>query len=194
MAECGNIYVLESLDGVGKTTVGRLLAMQTDSVYLYCMDGNPLRPYRRFFDELPTPLRFLYYLGVSINASANAEKLRATTDVYIDRSIVSTIAYHKAYGLPDIWFNLIPRSLMDQIDIMFYFTVNEETRRQRITERQRLKGILNPSDQKSLLLSGKIDDEYRRVFPAKTLIIPTDDKTPQQVVREVEERLHEKAN
>lgn len=178
MAEFGTIYALESLDGV----------------YLYCMDGNPLRPYRIFCDNLPTPLRFLYYLGVSIGISANAERLRAATDVYIDRSIASTIVYHKAYGLPNIWLNLIPKALMDQIDIMFYFTINEEVRRQRIADRASREKVLTLSDRKSLLLSGKIDDEYRRVFPAKTFIIPTDGKTPQQVVKEAEERLHEKAN
>ena len=193
MAELGNVYALESLDGVGKTTAGKLLAAQTGSIYLYCMDGNPLRPYRRFFDTLPTPLRFIYYLGVSIGTHANAQRIRSTADVYIDRSIASTIAYHKAYGLSDAWLNLIPRALMDQIDLMFYFTVNEEIRRQRILDRASREKVLTLSDRKSFLFGDIIDYEYRRIFPAKTLIIPTDGKTPPQVVREATERLYERA-
>lgn len=44
----GNIYALEGLDGVGKTSIGMLLAQETDSVYLYCTDGSRLKRFRKF--------------------------------------------------------------------------------------------------------------------------------------------------
>lgn len=193
--ELGRVYALEGLDGVGKTASGKLLAIQTNSAYHYCMDGNPLRLYRRFFDQSPIPVRFLYYLGVSVDTYRKTERLRTFSDVYIDRSIASTIAYHKAYGLPDRWFHLIPKSLTEQINLMVYFTVSEDTRRQRILDRRgNGQQGLNHADQKSLLLGRKVDAEYRNVFPAKTLVISTEGKNPLQVADEVKERLHEKAN
>lgn len=193
--ELSRVYALEGLDGVGKTASGKLLAIQTNSAYHYCMDGNPLRLYRRFFDQSPIPIRFLYYLGVSIDTFRKAERLRTLSDVYIDRSIASTIAYHKAYGLPDRWFNLIPKALTEQINLMIYFTVSEDTRRQRILNRtSNGEQTLSSADQKSLILGRKVDTEYRKVFPTKTLIISTEGKNPLQVAEEVKERLHEKAN
>lgn len=193
--ELGHVYALEGLDGTGKTESGKLLAIQTNSAYHYCMDGNPLRLYRRFFDQSPIPVRFLYYLGVSIETYRKAERLRTLSDVYVDRSIASTIAYHKAYGISDRWLSLIPNALNEQINLMIYFTASEDTRRKRILDRiGDGQQTLSHHDQKSLLLGGKVDTEYRKVFPTKTLIISTEGKNPRQIAEEVKERLYEKAN
>lgn len=193
--ELGRVYTLEGLDGVGKTASGKLLAIQTNSAYHYCMDHNPLRLYRRFFDQSPIPVRFLYYLGVSIDTYRKAERLRTLSDVYIDRSIASTIAYHKAYGLSDRWFNLVPKALTEQINLMIYFTVSEDTRRQRVLDRTGAgHQDLNYADQKSLLHGKRVDAEYRKIFPTKTLIISTEGKNPLQVAEEIKERLNEKEN
>jgi len=61
------VIALEGLDGTGKSTSGKLLAAQTSARYLYCMDGNRFRPYRKRFDTAPTPVRFLYYLVVPLD-------------------------------------------------------------------------------------------------------------------------------
>lgn len=184
------VYPLEGLDCVGKTTSGKLLAGQTDSAYLYCMDGNPLRPYRKYFDNAPLPVRFLYYLAASLITYKQAETLRKSADVYVDRYIASTIAYHRAYGLPEAWFSLIPQILINQIDRMIYFALNEETRVRRVMERSMTeKGLLADADKKSITYGPKVDNEYRRLFTDRTIIAPVDNKSPQEVVDHIKSHL-----
>ena len=133
--ERNRVFALEGLDGVGKTTVGKLLAEQTGGQYLYFMDHNKMKPFRQRFDGAPTPIRFLYYLTATIDAYFQAEKLKQSSDVFVDRTVASLIAYHRAYSLSERWFWLIPHKLVSQIDTMIYFTMSEENRIARLQSR-----------------------------------------------------------
>lgn len=181
---------LEGVDGSGKTTVGKVIADQVGGRYLYCMDGNPLRSYRDFFDRQPPLIRFVYYIVVPLMNYEKVEQLRQTSDVFLDRTIASTIAYHLAYGIARDWVSLIPQHLLSQIDSMLYFTVSEPERRRRLLQRQAEGSVLTASDLKSLALGVRIDHEYRKVFPDKTIIIDTDNKSPDKIATEVIERIY----
>lgn len=186
------VFALEGLDGTGKTTAGKLLAEQTGNQYVYCMDGNRLRRFRERFDTAPTPVRFLYYVAVPLDNYRRIERRRKVSDVYVDRTVAASIAYHKAYGLQEGWIKLVPPFLMRQIDAMLYFTIGEDERVRRMKERQITPGMTTASDDRSLLLSRKIDSAYRNVFSDRTLEIRTDNKNPQQVVDELKRRIYEK--
>lgn len=184
------VFGLEGMDGSGKTTVGKMVAEQTGGQYLYCMDGNPLKPYRNLFDQQRPEIRFLYYVAIPLVNYLRIEDLRKSSDVFLDRTVASTIAYHLAYGVSRKWIKLIPHQLLKQIDTMLYFTVSESERRRRLLQRQTTDSVLTHNDLKSLELDRQIDTEYRKVFPEKTTIIPTDDKDPSKITKEVIERIY----
>lgn len=180
---------LEGIDGSGKSTAGKLIAAETGARYFYCMDGNPLTPHRKRFDTMPTPIRYLYYVGVPLLNYSKVEKWRQKSDVLIDRSVASTLAYHKAYGLPDYWFKLIPPFLLNQVDLMMYFEASEEERKRRVLGRAITTETMTVSDQKSFEFAGKIDAAYRTIFTDRTIFISTDDKSPEEVTKEAIARL-----
>lgn len=186
------VIALEGIDGSGKTTTGKMVAEQTGTRYLYCMDGNPLRRLRRAFDTKPTVVRFLYYLAVPLANYRRVEELRRASDVMVDRTIASTIAYHRAYGLPEKWLRIVPQFLMDQVDTMLYFYVSEEDRLKRVQERQVEAETMTESDKRSLVLGGLIDQEYRKIFPDRTIVVDCGVKTKQEVTDLVIERLYSK--
>lgn len=180
-----SVYALEGIDGSGKTLSGQLVAEKTGGQYLYCMDGNPLRRWRKNFDTMPNELRFIYYLAVPILNYQRIERMRLSADVFLDRSVASTIAYHRAYGLPEAWFRLIPGWLYDQVDKMFYFYVEEEERIRRITHRSVTSETMTASDQKSFEYSKKIDSAYRQVYTDRTILVDTGKRTPEEVAEYV---------
>lgn len=188
--EAHRVFALEGLDGVGKTTTGKMLADQTDGIYLYCMDGNSMKPYRKIFDTTPIPLRFLYYLAVSFNTYQRAEELRQSGDVFIDRAIASTVTYHKAFGLHNSWLHLIPQCIPNQIDTMVYLTATDVERKRRMGNRSITAQTMTFSDDKSLVVGKQIDQEYRIICPDKTLIVCTDNKSPQSVVNEIRKQIN----
>lgn len=103
----------------------------------------------------------------------------------IDRSIASTIAYHRAYGLARPWFNLIPKFLLNQVDMMLYFTASEDERIRRIFNRAVTADTMTESDKKSLVFAQKIDEAYRIVYQDRTLFVNTDGRTPEEVATDV---------
>ncbi len=183
------IFGLEGIDGTGKTTAGKLIAQQIGGRYFYCMEGHPLAPYRKKFDTAPVPVRFLYYLAIPWVNYSKLEKMREEGPVCEDRTIWSTIAYHKAYGLPDFWFNLIPSKLRNQIDTTIYFTATEEERKRRVLGRVVDDNTMTESDRKSFEFAARIDAAYRDVLPKNSLIVDTTGKRPESVTREVVSRL-----
>lgn len=175
------VYALEGIDGSGKTISGQLVAEKTGGKYLYCMDGNPLKRWRKNFDTMPNELRFAYYLAVPLINYRRIEKMRTSTDVFLDRSLASTIAYHRAYGLSEKWFKLIPSWLYEQVDTMLYFFVDETERINRINNRAVLPDTMTVSDRKSFEYSSRIDEAYRKVYTDRTILVDTGNKTPDEV-------------
>lgn len=189
--ERNRVFAMEGLDGTGKTTSSRMLAEETNGHYFYWADKNVFKSFRKRFDSSSPKLRFLYYTAASIDTHFRINELRETADVFVDRTIASTIAYHKALGVPDSWISMIPNFLINQFDSMIYFTAEESTRIQRMEERAKKEGKLSKADEKSILIGRDVDRFYRTLMPEKTLIVSTDHKTPRQVVDEVKMKLYE---
>lgn len=186
------VFAVEGLDGTGKTTAAKMLAEETESKYYYWMDKNRLKHFRKLLDNAPDNLRFLYYTAAAIDTYFRTEELREDADVFVDRTMLSTIAYHKALGVSDAWLSIIPQFTINQIDTLIYFTASEETRAQRMRDRE-LSGDQNmtEADKKSLIIGRRVDQEFRAIIPDRTLIVETDDKSPQEVVNFVKGRLYE---
>ncbi|MBI4036456.1 deoxynucleoside kinase [Candidatus Daviesbacteria bacterium] len=184
------IFALEGLDSSGKTTCGKLLAEQTNGTYFYAANGRLISKLRKYFDNRSTWLRFLFYLIINFGNYFVITKKRRNGNLFLDRTVFSTVAYHKAYGLSEIWFRLIPLFLLNQIDFMVYFTVSEKERSKRIVKKIKTKDTMSKSDEKSLVLGKEIDAEYRKLTNKYTsLIIETDNKTPQQIIDELKLKL-----
>jgi len=111
--------------------------------------------------------------------------------VLVDRTIASSIAYHKAYGLSDRWLKLIPPFLLNQIDTMVYFSLNPTERIKRVVGREVTQATMTESDKRSILVVDKIDKEYRKIFSDRTLVVEVDNKTPQIIVDELKGKLYD---
>lgn len=185
-------FAVEGLDGTGKSTVAKILADETDSQYYYWMEKNRLKRFRCAFDNSSPYLRFIYYTFAAIDTHFRAERMRTESDVFVDRTMLSTIAYHKALGLSDFWISMIPRFTIDSIDQLLYFVASEETRLNRMKDREgKGERAMTQADYQSLVIGRRVDEEYRRILPDRTTIIDTDDKTPEQIVMEVKGILYE---
>lgn len=183
--ERNRVFAVEGLDGTGKTTVAKLVAEQTDSHYFYWTDENVLKHLRRYFDSAPPKIRFLYYFASTLETYFRIDNLRRSADVFADRTVLSTIAYHKALGVPDSWIGMIPGFLIRQIDYMIYFTAEDQTRAKRLGERN-----ANVSDEKSFQIGRRVDAIYRTLMPDKTIFVHTDNKTPDQLAQELKQTLY----
>lgn len=180
-----NIYAIEGLDGTGKTTVAKLLASETGGIYYCWKDSNWTRHIKGIFERTPSITRFFYYVLTASETHLRAEKLRTKSHVFLDRSMLATIVYHRAMGVPESWTNLIPSFAINQITRVIYFTSDDQTRYQRMTNRATEGYEPDYNDHKSLDLSEELDRMYRSIAPEKTIVIDTTSKSPSQIVTEV---------
>ncbi len=90
-----HIFVsLDGVDGVGKTTVAKILAADGSFQYLKSPSG-PFAELRKEVDAHATPLeRYCFYRLATQYDSDEIGKLLKTTSVVCDRYIASTAAYH----------------------------------------------------------------------------------------------------
>lgn len=184
------VFGLEGLDGTGKSTVGKMLAEETGSHYIYFTHNSRLALLRKHFDNAPTPIRFICYLGVAIENYRYVEEERRMNNIFLDRTIFSTLAYHKSYGLPKIYTTLVPRFLYDQFDKIVFFQASDDERRLRLESRNAASKIVSQkSDDRSILFANSIDTEYQKVLPTGTIFVNTDSKTPKQVMNEVKNQI-----
>lgn len=191
MERRGNAYGVEGLDGTGKTTVTKLVAEQTESRYFYWTENNSLRQWRKYFDNAQTNLRFLFYTVVSVDSYLRVENYRKTSDVFLDRTVASTIAYHLAFGLNRGMLAFIPQCTLDQLNKLIYLTASDDVRRERMKNR----GVnsfqeMTEADKKSLVFGAKVDAEFRKIIPERTLVIETDNRTRQEVADHMKKLLY----
>lgn len=176
------VFAVEGLDGSGKTVISKSVAEQTGNIYLYPSGIDPFRSLRPFFDSQPKQVRFMYYLGLNLSSYPLIEKLRQQGEVFVDRTVFSTIAYHKAYGLSEKWIGLVPQVLLDQYDAMIYMFVNEFARIKRMTRRNEKLGLSSVNDEKSTIFGPRIIDEYQKLFDARTIKVNTRRKNRQVII------------
>ena len=169
MSNSSNLAVIEGVDGVGKTTLAKLLAKRNRYKYFY----TPLAPLSKIRREVEGlndfNSRFYYYLAATIAAQVPLrEFLNGGSKVIVDRYIYSTFATHQALGvntqivefkkLPIIWPDrVILLSASSEIREKRRITRDEQTDYDRQIEQS--PGILNKAQNIFKQLDGLIEIE-----------------------------------
>jgi len=128
---------IEGLDGVGKTTVSRLLAGYLNAVY-FITPPEDIRHLRSLVEDGSPVARYMYYLVGDIVVSERIKKvLRGGRDVVCDRYILSTQVYHRALN-PGGW--AIDEDVLGivQPDVTILLTCSEEERLRRLRSRRKM--------------------------------------------------------
>lgn len=183
--------VLEGIDGVGKTTVGKALAATLKkrgmpTIFL----ATPPSPFdalaANVIEQCSIASRFFFFLSSLVHASNSIRQSLSSAAVICDRYIYSTIAYHRAFGL-----QRIPN--LDTLDIRipdfcFLLSVgNEGVRRNRILARQGS----SPADLISIEdAAWRVDvvDQFERF---DLISIETDNLTPSEVASTIVDAIME---
>lgn len=139
--------VLEGLGGVGKTTIGKLLAEKLDGVYI----KTPTESFslmRSEIDSHAAPMaRFLFYLASIAQASQEISEIVAHYPVVCDKYLLATICWHRAMGidvqLPEFAHIRIP-------DYTFLLTCIEAQRIERLRQRDGSPPFSRDTEQKFL--------------------------------------------
>lgn len=184
------LFGIEGLDGTGKTTVAKQLASESKVEYTYFLDECKLKPFRQIFDNAPVTVRFIYYLMAAMECDRIVDKKLRNNDVIVDRTIYSTIAYHRAMGIYPHLIRLVPNGMLERYSSVIYLTADNLTRSTRLNHRSAKSEKMNSSDSKSLTLDEKIDKEYRAIGKDKLIEISTNDRTIPQVVASIREALN----
>lgn len=139
--------VLEALDGVGKTTVARLLAAELDGVPM----NTPGDQIRRVSDAVLDGLgenqaaRCLFYASSVIARGAEARRVvRSGVSVVMDRYWLSTISYARARGLRSSLRDV--EDLVVPPDLTVLMVMDEEERQSRLERRGLTRADLETMD------------------------------------------------
>lgn len=153
-----NAYVVEGLDGVGKSTVAKALADKIKADYV-ATPLPELRKKKAMFDTGSNLLgRFFYYMEGNYHLSDKINDGGIGLPIVIDRYIVSTLAYHNAMLKEDTfkyvkWENLfVPK-------IGFYLFAEKEARLNRMRNRENLTRT-DLIFERNHNLARRIEDQY----------------------------------
>lgn len=167
--------VIEGLDGVGKTTCGKLLALQCSAHYT----ATPMHPFTLICKEVDEiedlNSRFHFFLSAVVSASAVIKRLLTTQTVICDRYIFTTLAYHRAMGVSTTHLDFKNLPIVFPT-YTFLLSASEEVRHQRLLKRRLSlwdKKFLDPS------LVSRLKNEFQRF---DTLNVDTTDRSPEEVV------------
>lgn len=151
------IIALEGVDASGKSVVGKRLAILQSGVCL----KTPLEPFndwRPIVDQSNDyTARFYFYLAAVVSASAIIANHAESSPVIIDRWIWSTFANHQALGVDTSIVSLEHLPII-RPNHVFLLTVDPDTQRQRLGERNQ---IMVSNLEKDQLLQSRVLEEFR---------------------------------
>lgn len=165
---------LDGVDGVGKTTVAKLLATD-DSFQYYKSPAGPFAQLRKEVDAHANPLeRYCFYRLATQFDSVQISKLVETNSVVCDRYIASTAAYHIAM---DARIRVIHNDVgLLKPHFAFLLGARSEVRDKRILERAKVLSDIKLEGDSTLL------DHVAEIFLSFGLIyIDTSDITAEEV-------------
>lgn len=176
-----NIFVsLDGVDGVGKTTIAKLLTSDGSFVYFKSPSGI-FQQLRSEVDSIANPLgRYCFYRLATQSDSTQIKGLLEKHSVICDRYIASTFAYHVAMD-PCI------RNIHDEFGILrpdfsFLLLARTEIRNQRIQNRATVKSDRMIEQNSDFL------DRVNNCFLTLGLVsIDTSDKKPLDVANAIME-------
>jgi thymidylate kinase len=152
------VYVIEGLDGVGKTTAAKKLAERLGGSYL----ATPPEAYKKMtelYEADPRMAgRFEFFMNGNYYLSEILRRNPPKSPVIVDRYVLSTIAYHNALLEKDVgdeveWDRLI------KPDLGFYLFATRDVRNQRMSKRNN-NSKTDEMMQHDLDLADRIEEQY----------------------------------
>lgn len=183
----GIFVTLDGVDGTGKSTIGRLLAIDGKYQY-YKTPSGPFSQLRGQVDKHATPLeRYCFYRLATQYDSKQVRGMVQNASIICDRYIASTLAYHLTMDprIADIHNNsdlVIP-------DFAFLLLAESKERNRRLDIRATMASDAALEQNRELL------NRVQRTFiglndlgylPFKLIPIETTDKTPKEVTANIE--------
>jgi thymidylate kinase len=153
--------VIEGLDGVGKSTITKALAIEIDAVILATPGAkfNNIRSELELIYKDNHQARQLFYMSTVVNISEQARELiNKGKNVIVDRYWLSTQVYHQwksenhHFGLADVENSLLVP------DVTLYLQLPLEQRKQRLLSRK------NNTTEDNLTLIEAIDIELNNLY------------------------------
>lgn len=183
------LIVFEGIDGVGKTTLSKLLqnklvkqgfkAVRYEDVEEKNSGFNQIKPFIK--TQTPIDSSLLFYTSSAIYKSQQIEKLLKYNWVICDRYIFSTLAHHKIRNAD---MSLIPNIKKMPIrlpDFLFLIKTNDDIRMKRIKTRS------NNNDYDFKIktnknLTEKMEKEFEKFKP---IIIDNSYSTPTNIIEKI---------
>lgn len=187
------IIAIEGIDGSGKTTIARRLAVAIDATYVSTPPA-PFKEHQNFFEENEREIlaRFFYYLGSLWESWRDIEVELRKKMVVLDRYLLSTKIYHevllserdltKLYIVDDAISSLAPPAA----DINIMLEVSEEIVIERLKNKKQKQ--FDENLEKDRNFQTKLAEKFRS---ESDFIINTDNKSVEEIVSECIEIINE---
>lgn len=172
-----NLFItVDGVDGVGKTTVSKLLAKKLNGIYYKSPSNQFLQTRQKVENPINVFGRYCFYRLATQNDSENIKILLKSNHVVCDRYIASTFAYHFVMD-NDITIIHNETNLLKP-DLALLLTANSDTRNSRIINRNESKNWI---EENSSLL-----DNIQNVFLSLELTeFKTDSLKPDEIVNNI---------
>lgn len=175
------LILIEGVDGVGKTTITKLLCLKLGA-QLFKSPQEPFEKMRVYYDNHHSHLaRYLFYISTLVAASRDINEKLESGDLVCDRYLVSTLAYHDILGV-DTTVVDIDKLGLPEPTYSFCLTAKEYIR----NERRRIRGDdLSQVDNNGLDYPDYLNKVSQRIISFCDYVIDTSFKSPPVVVSEI---------
>lgn len=172
--------VIEGMDGVGKTTITKLLAEQLNAIS-YKIPPTDLNSIRDKIDDSNKYTRFFYYLSTTYYASEIIlSMVKLGQSVVCDRYYQTTLS---AYD-NDVMNLINSEEIIDKLytpDFCFLLTVSEEERLKRLNKRE----YLSKDDIESMKNRTLREAQISKYYQMDMIKIDTTNKTEENILNEI---------
>lgn len=175
---------IDGVDGVGKTTVAKLLAAAGDIQY-YKSPSGPFEVLRREVDKYASPIgRYSFYRLAVEHDSKEIAKLLEKGSVVSDRYLASTLAYHLVLDPRIREIHQEDGLLKPTFPILL--SARADVRIRRLEERRKKEGraVSDIKLEDNIVVMNSVGDVFRTL---NLIEIDTGDMTAEEVVARIKE-------